>query len=99
MLNDDRRMQGANESWWYVRKDGLLDMAGFDGESARFPAGAWSFGGGGVWVSIEVKLRRERETEEEALDQLAGYLDRLGLDEGWLVLFDLREGSTWQERL
>ncbi len=49
--------------------------------------------------AIEVKLRRDRETEEEALDQVAGYLDRLGLDEGWLVFFDLRQGPTWAERL
>lgn len=48
--------------------------------------------------AIEVKLRRDTETEEEALDQLAGYLDRMGLDEGWLVLFDLRQGPTWKER-
>jgi len=33
--------------------------------------------------AIEVKLRRTTETEAEALKQLADYLDRLGLDEGW----------------
>ena len=49
--------------------------------------------------AIEVKLRRDTETEEEALEQLAGYLDRLGLAEGWLVMFDMREKPTWQERL
>ncbi len=49
--------------------------------------------------AIEVKLRRDTETEEDALDQLAGYLDRLDLDEGWLVFFDLRQGPTWKERL
>jgi hypothetical protein len=48
---------------------------------------------------IEVKVRRDTETEARALGQLADYLDRAGLDEGWLVLFDLRKGPTWQERL
>ena len=48
---------------------------------------------------VEVKLRRDTETEEEALDQVRAYLDVAGVDEGWLVLFDLREGPTWQERL
>jgi hypothetical protein len=49
--------------------------------------------------AIEVKLRRDTETEAEALDQLAGYLDRAGLSEGWLVLFDLRTSKSWAERL
>jgi len=48
---------------------------------------------------IEVKLRRDTETEDEALDQVARYLDGLGLAEGWLILFDLRAGLSWQEKL
>jgi hypothetical protein len=53
----------------------------------------------GQWHAIEVKLRRDTETEVEALDQLAGYLDHLGLHEGWCVLFDLRTTKPWSERL
>jgi hypothetical protein len=49
--------------------------------------------------AIEVKLRRDTETEDEALDQLARYLDHAGLDEGWLVMFDLRATTAWSERL
>jgi len=49
--------------------------------------------------AIEVKLRRGTVTEERALDQVAEYLERLGLEEGWLVLFDLRETVGWEERL
>lgn len=49
--------------------------------------------------AIEVKLRRDTETEADALDQVCGYLDKLGLDEGWLVLFDLRSTLPWAERL
>ncbi|MBK9260051.1 MAG: ATP-binding protein [Polyangiaceae bacterium] len=48
---------------------------------------------------IEIKIRRDRETEAEGLEQLAGYLDKLGLGEGWLVLFDLRESVSWQDKL
>ena len=50
-------------------------------------------------IAVEVKLRRDTETEAEALEQLARYLDHLGLDEGWLVLFDLRAKTPWEERL
>jgi hypothetical protein len=49
--------------------------------------------------AIELKLRRDTETEEEGLLQLAGYLDTSGLDEGWLILFDLRSTAPWSERI
>ena len=48
---------------------------------------------------IEVKLRRDSRTEAKALDQLTGYLDHLGLREGWLALFDLRKGTPWSKKL
>ncbi len=48
---------------------------------------------------IEVKLRRDESTEADAIEQTAGYLDHLGLKEGWLVLFDLRKTLSWAEKL
>ena len=50
-------------------------------------------------VAIEVKLRRDTETEADAFEQVSGYLDSLGMDEGWLVMFDLRSKAPWTERL
>jgi hypothetical protein len=49
--------------------------------------------------AIEVKVRRGTVTEERALDQVTEYLERLGLPEGWLVMFDLRSTARWDERL
>jgi hypothetical protein len=49
--------------------------------------------------AIEVKIRRGTVTEERALDQVTDYLERLGLPEGWLVMFDLRSTTNWDERL
>jgi hypothetical protein len=49
--------------------------------------------------AIELKLRRDTETEAEALDQVTRYLDKLGLSEGWLVMFDLRKETPWEEKL
>jgi hypothetical protein len=49
--------------------------------------------------AIEVKLRRDTETQKRALAQVARYLDSLGLAEGWLVLFDLRARRSWKQRL
>jgi type II secretory pathway predicted ATPase ExeA len=48
---------------------------------------------------VEVKLRRRTTTEARAVEQLATYLDGLGLSEGYLVLFDLRTGPSWEERI
>ncbi len=48
---------------------------------------------------IEVKLRRDTETEDDALEQVSRYLDHLGMAEGWMVFFDLRKEPTWQEKL
>ncbi len=53
----------------------------------------------GARYAIELKLRRDTETEADALEQVVGYLDTAGLDEGWLVMFDLRGSSSWEERL
>lgn len=49
--------------------------------------------------AIEVKIRRDTETEAEALGQVVGYLDRAGLGDGWLVRFDLREDTPWVDKL
>ncbi|MEZ4393210.1 MAG: endonuclease NucS [Polyangiales bacterium] len=50
-------------------------------------------------IVIELKTRRDTETEDEALEQITRYLDALGMNEGWLVLFDLRSTAPWPQRL
>jgi hypothetical protein len=52
----------------------------------------------GARHAIEVKLRRDTETEAEALEQVTRYLDKAGLEEGWLVIFDLRSTRPWADR-
>jgi hypothetical protein len=49
--------------------------------------------------AIEVKIRRDTDTEVEALDQIARYLDRASLGDGWLLMFDLRKGAAWADKL
>ncbi len=49
--------------------------------------------------AVEVKLRRDTQTQKRALEQVARYLDEIGLDEGWLVMFDLRAKRSWKARL
>lgn len=52
---------------------------------------------------IELKVRREKDSLEtilsKGLAQLSGYMDTLGCQEGWLLIFDKREGITWEQKL
>jgi hypothetical protein len=45
---------------------------------------------------IELKLWRGQQAHENGLDQLAGYLDSLGLDEGALLIFDHKGVKDWK---
>ncbi|NJN65891.1 MAG: AAA family ATPase [Chloroflexaceae bacterium] len=51
---------------------------------------------GGVTLAIELKTWRDRDKKRDprskGLEQLDAYLAGLGLDTGWLVIFDQREG-------
>ncbi|MGH3166793.1 MAG: ATP-binding protein [Trebonia sp.] len=48
--------------------------------------------------AVEIKVRRARrgDPREEGLTQLDGYLDRLGLDSGTLLIFDRRPSAAEQ---
>ncbi len=50
---------------------------------------------GTVTLGIELKVWRDGEPDSlaEGLEQLDGYLAGLGLDGGWLVIFDRRSGQ------
>ena len=50
---------------------------------------------GAVTLGIELKVWRDGEPDPltEGLEQLDGYLAGLGLDRGWLVIFDRRTGQ------
>jgi DNA polymerase III delta prime subunit len=52
-------------------------------------------------IAIEMKIRQNIRSEEEGLRQLSGYLDRLGQQHGYLVIFDKRPISafSWEERI
>jgi GGDEF domain-containing protein len=46
-------------------------------------------------LGIELKVWRNRKVDpiSKGLEQLDGYLARLGQDEGWLVIFDRRDNA------
>ncbi len=50
---------------------------------------------------LELKLKYGSYAKEEGLDQLARYLDQLGLPHGYLVLFEIKPSEIvpWEERI
>ena len=48
---------------------------------------------------IEVKVRYGEGTEAEGVEQLVDYLERMGVEEGYLVIFDRRKEVSWDEKL
>ena len=57
---------------------------------------------GSVVLGIELKVWRDkkRDPQEEGIEQLESYLARLGLNEGWLFVFDRRKNALpIEERL
>jgi len=48
---------------------------------------------------VEIKIRRDAKTPEQGKQQLADYMDTLGCDEGWLVIFDRRKKTSWKNKI
>jgi hypothetical protein len=53
----------------------------------------------GFSYPIELKLRYGDKTYDEGKKQLARYMDKMGCSEGWLVVFDKRKKTSWDDRL
>ena len=48
---------------------------------------------------LELKIRYGEHSQQEGIEQLSGYLDRLGEREGYLLLFDRRKDTRWADKL
>ena len=48
---------------------------------------------------LELKVRRGDRTQQDGIEQLSRYVDRLGEQQGYLILFDRRKGRTWEDKL
>ena len=48
--------------------------------------------------AVEVKTSKNF-AGEKSYAQLAGYLDKLGLPEGWMAIFDEDKAKPWEEKL
>ncbi len=52
-----------------------------------------------IWVDLEDARDRPDPAVALRIAQLSGYLDALGLDEGWLVIFRNDPKLSWDERV
>ena len=48
---------------------------------------------------IELKINRGEQSVERGIKQVSGYMDTLGCDEGWLVVFDRNQEKSWNEKI
>jgi len=48
---------------------------------------------------IELKLHYGEKTLPDGLTQLSEYMDTVGEQEGWLIIFDRRKEKTWDEKI
>ena len=56
------------------------------------------FRGGKYAVEVKLKYLWDRNPGK-ALEQVRGYVDRLGVDEGWLVVFDPDMSKPWDGKI
>ena len=54
---------------------------------------------GGRKYAIEIKLRYNDKTLPQGIEQLSGYMDTIGEQEGWLVVFDRRPEISWDDKI
>lgn len=54
---------------------------------------------GGKKYPIELKLLYGSKTEQDGLVQLGNYMDKVGEQEGWLVIFDRENNKPWEEKI
>jgi AAA+ ATPase superfamily predicted ATPase len=52
-----------------------------------------------IGYPIELKIRRNENTYTQGIEQIARYMESLGCQEGWLVVFDRRKNISWQKKL
>lgn len=75
---------GATISREYAAGRGRLDLCVSMAEN-RYP--------------IELKIFHDHRSRTDGIEQLKGYMARLGLQEGWLIIFNRNEDISWNERI
>jgi len=48
---------------------------------------------------IELKIRYGEQIYQEGIEKLADYMDKLACREGWLIVFDKRRNTLWEDKI
>jgi len=48
---------------------------------------------------IELKLYYDTKTRPKGLEQISQYMDTVGSDEGWLIIFDRKTKKPWKQKI
>jgi hypothetical protein len=48
---------------------------------------------------LELKILQSEDSRKESLAQIRDYMDKLGADVGWLVIFDRDTEKSWDEKI
>ena len=48
---------------------------------------------------VELKIRQNMRGSAKGIEQLLGYMDKIGADTGWLVIFDKDTTKSWDEKI
>ena len=48
---------------------------------------------------IELKILRNKKSYDNGVRQTAEYMDKVGADKGWLVIFDRDTEKCWDEKI
>ncbi|MCP4687268.1 MAG: ATP-binding protein [Desulfobacterales bacterium] len=54
---------------------------------------------GGEQFLLELKLNRGDYSLEEGLEQIVRYMDQMGVDHGYLILFEINPDIPWEKRI
>ncbi len=48
---------------------------------------------------IEIKIKYSQSVKDKGIKQLADYMDKMGVSEGWLIIFDRNPNKNWDEKI
>jgi Holliday junction resolvase len=53
----------------------------------------------GIKYPIELKILQNEKSRAESINQILGYMDHVGSDTGWLVIFDRDTKKSWEDKI
>jgi Holliday junction resolvase len=54
---------------------------------------------GGQKYPIELKILQNEKSRAESISQILCYMDHVGSDTGWLVIFDRNTKKSWEDKI